>query len=191
MEDKSGLLTMKSSSRRPDQELRGPVAPFARIPVPPPVCRRLTERSHLAEVDRRRRLKSDSVATVAVIGVDKLDTVRQITGRYGRMHGAFGDMQLICYHAFDDARSAIEISRDTPQIVSSSLQAEIRAFTAISVKVAHQRYVRGQATAVGQSSVIADTRCSAVAADRVSNTCRRSHLPDMVSDMMAEIRHLP
>lgn len=29
------------------------------------------------------------------------------------------------------------------------------------------------------------------AADRVSNTCRRSHLPDMVSDMMAEIRHLP
>jgi hypothetical protein len=43
----------------------------------------------------------------------------------------------------------------------------------------------GQATAVGQSSVIADTRCGAAVADRVSNTCRRSHLPDMVSDMMA------
>lgn len=57
-------------------------------------------------IDRRRRLKSDGVATVAVIGADKLDTVRQITGHYGRMHGAFGDMQLICYHAFDDAPGA-------------------------------------------------------------------------------------
>lgn len=87
--------------------------PPAREVTLPSVRGRLPEWPCPAEIDLARVLKSDGVLTAAIICVNELDAVGQFARNNGRVMSALRNKKLKGDHVFDDARSRIEISRDT------------------------------------------------------------------------------
>ena len=98
--------------------------PPAREVALPAVCGRLAEWPRPAEVDGGRILKSDDLTTVPVVGVNELDTVRQLAGHHRQMTVVLCDVQLVRYHTFDSVRKQIEISLDTPWTAKKVIQKE-------------------------------------------------------------------
>ena len=79
-----------------------------------PVGGRPPQRPGVAEVNKPSFIKIDRVLTPTIIGVHNVDAVWHLARDYRWMRPALLGLQLVRYHAFDDDRRRIEISRDAP-----------------------------------------------------------------------------
>jgi hypothetical protein len=68
-----------------------------------------------AEIDLARVLKSDGMLTAAIIRVHEPDADGQFQRNDRRVMSPLRNRKLKGDHVFDNARSRIEISRDTPE----------------------------------------------------------------------------
>jgi hypothetical protein len=84
--------------------------PARKIPLPA-VGRQLPEGPRLAEVNSRRVLKVDDMPPVPIIGERKLDPLRQVHVRHGRMHARSCDIKPIHHHASIMPREGRKLAR--------------------------------------------------------------------------------